>query len=138
MIDISTPVVVLKSAHHGAVGITRTLGRLGIPVYVVDADPRTPAFSSRYCRGKFVWDFDRASAEDSLEFLAGIGRMLGRRALLIPTTDNATLFVSAHADALGGRFLFCRQSPRLVQSLYSKKEMALLAASLGIPTPNAF
>ena len=95
MIDISTPVLVLNSAHHGGLAITRSLGRLGIPVFVVDANRLTPSFSSKYCLGSFVWDIDRAPAEDSVKHLAGIGRNLGRRALLIPTTDTASLFLAA-------------------------------------------
>src|SRR5262249_12653331 len=122
MIDTSTPVLVLHSAHHGGLAIARSLGRLGIAVYVVDPDPRTSSLPSRYCNGKFVWDIDRAPTSDSLDYLAAIGRKLGRRALLIPTADTAALFVAAHASALSPSFLFCNQSARLVQSLYSKKE----------------
>src|SRR5262245_33687295 len=138
MIDISTPVVVLKSAHHGGLGITRSLGRLGIAVYVVDADPRTSSFPSRYCKGKFVWDIDRAPASDSLDYLAAIGRTLQSRAILIPAADTAALFVAAHASELSPWFHFCNQTPRLVLSLYSKKAMNQLAVSQGIPTPKTF
>ena len=32
-----TAVLVLRSGHHGGLGIVRSLGRLGVPVYCVDA-----------------------------------------------------------------------------------------------------
>jgi predicted ATP-grasp superfamily ATP-dependent carboligase len=136
--DTSTPVLVLRSPRHGGLAITQSLGRLGVPVYVMDDDPWTPAFSSRYCRGKFVWDIDCAPAEDSISYLAGIGRRLGRRAIIIATTDTAALFLAANADALRQWFSFPHVYSHLVQSLHSKREMQLLARSVGVPTPNAF
>lgn len=58
--DTATPVLVLDSPYHGGLGVTRSLGRLGIPVYNVDSNRLAPAFFSRYCRGKFVWDLNAA------------------------------------------------------------------------------
>ena len=45
--DVTTPVVVLRgveSASHGALGILRSLGRLGVPVYLVACDAGTAGF----------------------------------------------------------------------------------------------
>lgn len=52
--DTSTPVTILRAVAHGPLGIVRSLGRLGAPVYVVDPNPRTPAAASRYCGGQFL------------------------------------------------------------------------------------
>ncbi len=46
-IDSSTPVLALK-AHHGTLGIARSLGRLGVPVHVMHSDLAHPALTSRY------------------------------------------------------------------------------------------
>jgi D-aspartate ligase len=138
MIDTSTPVLILRSAHHGGLAVTRSLGRLGVPVYIVDDDPRMPAFSSKYCRKGFVWDIDQAREEESVEYLGGIGRRLGRPAVLIPTTDTVALFVAANAGSLRQWFIFPNQSPRLAHSLHSKKEMHRLAARMGVRTPDTF
>ena len=137
MPETSTPVLVLGSAHHGGLGIARSLGRLGVHVYVVDANPRTPVRSSVYCRGSFFWDIDRPSEEDSLEYLAGIGRRLNRRLILLPTSDTAALFVAANAGALQEWFIFPNLSFDLAQLLCSKKELYFLAKKVGVPTPNA-
>ena len=138
MPDYSTPVLVLGSAHHGGLAVVRSLGRLGVDVSVLEADRRTPAFSSRYCRAKHVWDLERAPVERSLAYLAGIARGFGRRAILLPTIDSAALFIAAHADELRRHFLFSEAPYTLAHSLHSKKEMGRLAASLGVPTPNTF
>lgn len=137
MLDTSTPVLLLRSVRHGGLGVVRTLGRLGVAVYAVDSDPNTFSFSSRYCRGRYVWDIDRAPEDQTLEFLAGIGRKLGGRTILIPTSDTAALFVAAHTEALRTWFRFSQVPFDLVQSLYSKKDMHFLVKQLGIPTPNA-
>src|SRR6266404_7818946 len=83
--DVSTPVVVLRgveSASHGALGILRSLGRLGVPVYVVACRPRTAAFFSRYCSGNYVCDVANGHTERSVNFLLDVGRKIGRRSIL--------------------------------------------------------
>src|SRR5437899_12260659 len=65
----SFPVVVLKAEDYGALVIVRSLGRLAIRVYAIDADSGAPALKSRYCAGKFIWNIDAAPAEQSVQFL---------------------------------------------------------------------
>jgi len=58
-VDASTPAVVLKLdpnvMHHGGLGVIRSLGRLGVPVYGVHEGPFAPAASSRYLQGRCFW-----------------------------------------------------------------------------------
>ena len=133
----TTPVVVLRSDSHGGLNIIRSLGRLGVPVYNVDPNPWAPAFRSRYCRGKFLWDIEHRPAELSLEYMAGVRRKIGRPCILIPTTDTTARFVAEHSRRLAGDFLFPEQPPGLVDALASKREMFHLARRHGIPTPDA-
>ncbi len=132
--DTSTPVVVLRSVGHGPLGILRSLGRLGIPVYVVDSDPRTPAFFSRYCRQKFLCDIDNDSTDKSVGYLLDIGRTIRRRSILIPTTDDAAIFVANNAEPLKEWFIFPGQRSELVHALCSKKQMYYLAKRFRVPT----
>ena len=120
--DYSTPVVILQSGHHGGLGIARSLGRLGAPVYVVGSSPWEPAFVSRYCRGHFHLDEDSA-----VEDLARIGRKIGGRPILLPTTDDATLWLAGNAAALSTVFRFPAQDAALVQTLCDKGWMSELA-----------
>ena len=118
------------------IGYRPNAGRLGVPVYLLDNDPSSPAFDSRYCRGSFVWDIDRSPVDESVRFLENIGRRLGRT-ILIPTSDTGALFVAANVDRLQEWFHYPHVPADLVQSLYSKKSMHFLANRIGIPTPNA-
>jgi len=113
----------------------RSMGRLGIPVYAVNGDSGAAAFTSRYCRRGYFWDLDVACPGKTAERLSVVGRMAGQRPILIPTTEDAAVFVAENAPALKETFIFPDQSPALVRSLASKKEMYHLVRRLGIPTP---
>src|SRR6266851_3234046 len=133
--DVSTPAVVLGCFRQGGIGIVRSLGRIGVPVYAIDADRFAAAFFSKYCRGSFLWDINRAPSSESLRFLMELGDKLGRRSVLIPTSDTGAMFVAAQADHLTERFIFTGQSNSLVRSLCSKKGMHQIAKRFNIPTP---
>jgi len=135
--DNTTPVVVLRSDSHGGLNIMRSLGRLGVPVYNVDPDPWAPAFQSRYCKGKFLWDIEHRPREESVEYMAGIRRKIGRPCILIPTTDRTARFVADHSRRLAEEFMFPEQPPGLVDALSSKREMFHLARKHQIPTPDS-
>ena len=64
--DHATRVVILGSGHHGGLGIVRSLGRLGVPVYYVHASWLDPAFSSRYCRGRFLLNIENCARKRAL------------------------------------------------------------------------
>jgi D-aspartate ligase len=132
--DTSTPVVVLRSHSHGGLNIMKSLGPLGIDVYNVDPDRLAPAHYSRYCRERFIWDIEHAPDLSSLAFLALISSKIGRKAILIPTTDSTTRFVDRSRPALRDSFLVPEQPAGVVDALCSKKEMYFLARRFGIPT----
>src|SRR5438046_10539166 len=105
--DASTPVVVLRgveSASHGALGILRSLGRLGIPVHLVACDSQTPGFFSRYCKGRLVCNVESGNAGKSVEVMLELGRKIGRKSILILSDDNAFPLVLAHAAARREQF----------------------------------
>lgn len=134
-LDNSSSVVILRSIAYAGLGIARSLGRLGIPVYTIESVPSSPVFNSRYNRDAFLWSIDDKSELESIEFLSHTSKKIGRQPLLIPTTDYAAMFVARNAGHLREYFRFPEQPEGLVDSLCSKKEMYLLAKRVGIPTP---
>lgn len=131
----ATPVVVVNGQLAG-LAIMRSLGALGVPLYGVDGDPNAPALRSKYCREKFVLPFHEDRPGPYLEGLLEVGRRLGQRSILVPTSDETTQFVADHAEALRPHFVFQDNSPELVRQLASKREMFGLAMQHGIPTPH--
>ena len=133
----TSAVVILRSGHHGGLGIVRSLGRLGVPVYSVDADYWEPAFTSRYCRGRFVLNTEIGPPGASIARLLDVGQKLGGRPILIPTTDHGAIWVAEHAAVLQQRYCFPRQDAALVRLLCDKARMQDLARRSGVPTAQA-
>ncbi|HCJ34521.1 MAG TPA: ATP-grasp domain-containing protein, partial [Ktedonobacter sp.] len=131
-VNTSVPVVVIAPGYHGH-AIARSLGRLGIPIYGIHADPRSPAARSRYWQENFFWNIAKASPEESINWLLQLSRKIGSRPILIPTDDDSCLFVADHAAALKEGFLFPNQPAGLTRSLSSKKQMYYLCKKNGIP-----
>jgi predicted ATP-grasp superfamily ATP-dependent carboligase/SAM-dependent methyltransferase len=137
--DASTPTVVLIASPepllHGALGVVRSLGRLGIPVYLAHDGRPMPTDRSRYLAGSFTVVHDQAEPARWVEELARVGRSLGRRAVLVPIDDLGALAVNDHADRLAEWFLLPRPDPGLARTLASKRELHLLCRRLGVPSP---
>jgi D-aspartate ligase len=133
----TTPVVILPSGHHGDLGIARTLGRLGVPVYVAGAGWWEPVCRSRYCRGRIPYHLENDSSDRAVHRLMEAGRKLGGRPILIPTTDREAIWVADHAHSLREVFQFPRQDAGLVRTLSDKGLMQHLARRCGVPTPQA-
>ena len=132
------PAVVLRLVpdrlHYGAVAAVRTLGRIGVPVYVVDDERRPLPKWSRFSAG--VASLDGAQTpEDVVEVVTGVAERLDQKPVLIAFDDVAALTVDAQADALADSFLFPRQPPGLVKTLLDKWTMSELAARHGVATP---
>jgi D-aspartate ligase len=140
VIDTSVPVVDVFRGGYGDVSIARTLGRLGVPVYLVaQRGMRTPVWSSRYWAKRTRWDFSR-SEEQSVAFLLDIGATLqaahGTRAILLTTADWVAIFIERNSHLLREQFAFPQPVRPIIHSLLNKWEMHLLAKEHGIPTPN--
>jgi D-aspartate ligase len=123
--------------HHGALGIARTLGRLGVPVHGVQEDRWAPVAHSRYLREKLPW-MDAGAGKENLSRLLRLGRALGGRAILIPTDDVGTIFVAEHAQSLWECYRFPRQDPLLVRSLCNKQQLYHLCRKFDVPAPQTW
>lgn len=137
--DATAPVVVIYRGGHGAVAIARTLGRLGIPVYLVaQQGMSTPVYSSRYWTGRMRWDFS-VPEETSVAFLRDVGTKLrgthGSRAILLTPADWIAIFLERNSDALHEQFVFPQPIRPVLQTLLNKWGMHVLANEHGIPTP---
>jgi D-aspartate ligase len=136
-----TPAVVLKFdpnvMHHGGLGVIRSLGRLGLPVYGVHEGPWAPAANSRYLRGRFFWQPNPDEVERVQAELVRLADRIGQPAVLIPTDDAGSIFLAEHGDGLREHFLFPappRDLPRRVAGKYSLHQ---LLQEAGMPSVRA-
>jgi len=133
--DVSTPVLVLN-CKLGALAIMRTLGSQGVYLYGVDANVHSAGLLSRYCREKNVMAFDENREQHYLDYVLGLGKKIGTKALLIPTSDELSVFVAKYYDQLSRYFIFPRNTPDLVGEIISKEGMYNLACKHNVPTPH--
>lgn len=136
-VDTATPAVVLKLDpnvfHHGGLGVIRSLGRLGIPVYAVYEDRFSPAARSRYLYGGWQWRPDTSDVERLRQGLRRLAERIGRPAVLIPTDDAGALFLAEHGSALRRWFLFPELEPALPRMMADKYTLYRTCQRLGLP-----
>src|SRR5437016_672364 len=133
--DTSVPVTVLKPDHHGALGIFRTLGRLGVKVYGVSSSQWSPGMTSRYCREKFLFTSNGKLGEELVECLHQAAGKIGQRSILACANDVSRVFIARYAGALKEDFILPDMPVEQVQALSDKKQMYFLCKKHGIPTP---
>lgn len=137
--DVSTPAVVLKFdpnvMHHGGLGVIRSLGRAGVPVYGVHEDRLAPAAGSRYLRGRLFWRPDPADADRVLAGLARLAEIIGRPAVLITTDDAGAIFLAEHGAALRRSFRFPDPPPDLPRRLAGKYSLHEVCREFGVASP---
>ena len=109
VLDTRYPTLILKASrnpiHHGAVGIARSLGRLGVPVYAVVENGYAPLAISRYLTKAFIWKEWPGNAEAFVAGMSKIGELINRPAVLIPLDDLSAIFVAENAVSLSQWFL---------------------------------
>ena len=136
---VPPPALILKTGrypvHHGGLGIIRSLGRLGIPVYTIAEDHLIPARTSRYLAGSFVWNASDLSKQRLLDALVGIGRKLKKPTILIPTDDLAAILVAEEATVLRPWFIFPDIAAARPRSLADKGMLYALCREMGVPCP---
>jgi D-aspartate ligase len=130
-----TGAVVLGGAH-GSLEIARSLGRRGIPVWLVNADNPLAGFS-RYVGRTLSWP---GPAEDgAVEFLTDMARRHGIEGwALFAGGDDEVRFVAQNHAALATVFQLTTPSWDIARWAYDKRRMNARAAELGIAYPRTF
>jgi predicted ATP-grasp superfamily ATP-dependent carboligase/ubiquinone/menaquinone biosynthesis C-methylase UbiE len=137
--DYSTPILVLRRTfgelQHGVLGLARSVGRLGVPVYAVGDSPREIATRSRYLRGT-VQAPQSASAEEWLETLVTFGLARGRPVLL-SIDDGSAAFADEQHAALSDAFRMAKDPAGMHRRLASKRGLWDLCRQFGLATPSS-
>jgi D-aspartate ligase len=137
-LDSNYPALILKMSrtpiHHGALGVARTLGRLGVPVYAVTEDAYTPLARSRYLTQAFVWDSCPTDPESFMEAMSLIAEVIARPAIIIPMDDLSAVSVAENAATLAQWFIIPPVPPQLPRRLANKACLQALCAEIGIPS----
>jgi D-aspartate ligase len=128
------PAVVVSVSHATGVGLVRSLGVEGVPVWALDSTPDAIGLRSRYAYGSVCRD-GYHDEEGFLQDLAEVGRRLPRRAVLFPAGDDYVPILSQHAERLSEWFIVAATPWEKLQPLSSKEEQVLAAWRFGVDTP---
>ena len=140
MVSPGRPAVLVMGPprYVGPLGVMRSLGTLGVRVYGLEHQGRSAPSSSRFCAGTVSVGIDgRPWHDDSrtLDELVASGERLGEGTILIPGSDEWSVFVARHSTELARWFRFPSVSLDLVEDLAAKDGLYRLATTHGLPTP---
>jgi len=128
---------IVIGGEHPGLGIARSLGRRGIPVFVIDDQHSVSQFSKYVTRVVRVKDLrDEYRAVDSV---LEVGQRYGLKGwVLFPTRDETVAAFSRHRDRLAEFFRVTTAGWSTVRWAWDKKNTYERAAGLGIPIPHTF
>jgi len=122
---------------HPGLGVVRSLGRRGIPVFVVDDQPCISSFS-RYAK-RVIRVPDILDERKTVDSVLDVGRRFNLRDwVLIPTRDETVAAFSRYRDELAAFFTVASGDWESVQWAWDKKKTHELAETLDIPCPKTF
>ncbi|WP_405727523.1 ATP-grasp domain-containing protein [Streptomyces sp. NBC_00028] len=141
-LDRDVPALLVKVGRfpqqHGGLGVLRSLGRAGVPMFAMVEDRFTPAAVSRYLTGRFVSPTTgREDPQDLVERLLRMGREIGRRTVAVAADDEAAVLLAEHADLLSEWFALPSVAPELPRRLASKEGLHRICGEAGVDTPRS-
>lgn len=135
--DGPVPVLVLRRSlgdfQHCVLAISRSLGRLGVPVYAVRQSRHEPATRSRYLAGHLDLDPD-ADEQGWVDQLMRVDARLSG-GVLLAIDDIAAVAVGNHQELLARRFRVPAHPPGITERLASKLGLATVCREFAVPTP---
>ena len=124
--------LVIGGDYRG-LGIVRSLGRKGIPVWVLQ-DDRNIATFSRYCLRSVPWP--DSTPERQIDYLLALGQRHELNGwMLFPTTDKVAALLSQHRDRLLSTYHVTTPSWHVVDWAFDKRLTHEFAQSVGLDTP---
>ncbi len=122
---------------HPGLGVARSLGRHGIPVYVLD-DKHCVSSWSRYVK-KVIKVDDILDERKTVDSVLEVGRRFNlQNWVLIATRDETVAAFSRHRTQLSSFFRVATGEWASVEWAWDKQKTYELAVSLGIPCPETF
>lgn len=135
--DTGTIGALVVGGDHPGLGVVRSLGRRGIPVYVVDDQPCISQLS-RYAK-RVIQVENILDPAKTVDAVLEVGRRFNLRGwVLIPTRDESVAAFSQHREELGRFFRVTTGDWEDTQWAWDKAKTYQLSEKLGIPCPRTF
>ena len=122
---------------HPGLGIARSLGRRGIPVFILE-DQHSISLFSKYAR-RVIRVKNLRDEQQTIDSVLEVGRRFGLKGwVLFPTRDETVAAISRHRARLAEFFRVTTPDWNTVQWAWDKKNTHILAKKLGIPAPETW
>lgn len=132
-----SPAVVIPADRPAALGIARSLGRRGIPVYGVDADPWAIGMVSKYSSPCPLPNSDDSEG-NRLQYLIDLGKTLSEKAVLYPVSDDEVMLCSRERGELEKYYSYVMPDHTTVKNLLTKDGLSKVARACDVPSPQMF
>jgi D-aspartate ligase len=134
---MTRPAAIVTYMGYSGLGIARSLGRRGIPVFTLDPDLNEIGMSSRFCTAQQCPSID-TSERHNLDFVVRLAQSLAEKPVLFPTTDNVVHSYAAREDVLKPHVRLTTPSSEIIVKTAAKDNLFRTARECGIPVPETF
>lgn len=124
---------IVIGSDYSALGIVRSLGRHGIPVWVIREGGHASASLSRYARRRLSWPGETEA--ERIALLAELAQAGLDGWTLYPTSDEGAALIARNEAALGGHFRLTTPCWETMRWAYDKRLTHSLAERTGIDQP---
>ncbi len=125
---------IIIEGHVQGLSNVRSMGRLGVPVFVINRERFCIARFSKYCKRFFTCPpYDSNELADFLEDLAKKENLSGW--IIFPSNDHAVLTLSRNRKRLNKYFTFLLPEHETVCRIYDKMELMKTASEASVPIP---
>ncbi len=120
----------------GEIGLVRSIGEAGIPIYVGSYYPDNVSLYSRYCKKQL--HFPHTTSEAFAEEMVKFGKLQGRKMVFFSDDDRAVLTFSRYRDRLSEYFYYNLPDNSVVEDMLDKRRFGKVARSAGVPVPMTY
>ena len=133
MVNNLKPAFLITGREVG-LGVTRSLGKMGVPIILMYYNPNDVGRFSKYITHSFLIPHPEKFQEEFIKQVIEIGERFGH-GVLIPTSDEAAVAVSQNKEKLANYFGVACTNWDVTKKFIEKKYTYALADANSIPSP---
>jgi D-aspartate ligase len=127
------------SAHSIiALAITRSLGRRGVKVIRVHPNHLDTSLYSKYVSAIEICPNQYSSEDELLKYLKSLESKYPGKRVLIPASDDCSLFIADHQHQLSNVYEILNPSQTSMEKIRDKYKQYELAKSVDVPIPETY
>jgi len=121
-----------------ALTLTRALAREGVKVVRIHPNYFDDSLSSRYCKAIEICPNFYEGEGELTSFLTGLASRYPGKKVIIPASDDCSLYMARNAEVLGREFVLLNPTAETMESVKDKRRQYELATKIGVPIPETY